>query len=266
MDQKILLLSGSKQAGKDTSCNFIHGHVMLSQGVINEFYIDDGGKLVTNTAFYDEGGTLQQGMGVLDLDNPSELFQAYASSQVWPHVKAYSFADSLKDICMRLFGLTYEQCYGTNDDKNTLTSVKWNDISFALPPRTVGQIKRAGKIDDFLTARDFLQQFGTNICRKINPNCWVNDCFSQIIEEGVPLAIIRDARFPEEIETGWKHNAKVIRFNRNPNKDTHESEVALNKWKPGKFDFYLDNANMNIEEQNNAVKDKMIEWEWLQAI
>ena len=263
MEQRILLLSGAKQSGKDTICNHIHGHIMKQTGATKEFHVNDDGKLVVHTASYDSEGKIVEGMGVLNLDNPDERFQAYASSKIWPHVKAYSFADSLKDICMRLFGLTYEQCYGTDDDKNTLTSVKWSDITFALPPRTVGKIKKDGIRDDYLTARELLQQFGTNICRKINPFCWVNDCFNQIKAEQVPLAIVRDSRFPEEIETGWKYNAKVLRLGRRPFKDGHSSETALNKWPTMKFDYYLDNKKMEIAMQNELVIDELVKWGWL---
>ena len=36
-----------------------------------------------------------------------EDFAAYAQERIWPIVKAYSFADNLKHICMNLFGLTH---------------------------------------------------------------------------------------------------------------------------------------------------------------
>ncbi len=32
--------------------------------------------------------------------------------------KIYNFADPLKQLCIDIFGLTYNQCYGTDEAKN----------------------------------------------------------------------------------------------------------------------------------------------------
>ena len=43
-------------------------------------------------------------------------------------IRTYSFADPLKQICINLLGLSNEQCYGSDEDKNSLTSLRWEDI------------------------------------------------------------------------------------------------------------------------------------------
>ncbi|NMC62387.1 MAG: hypothetical protein GYA55_04395, partial [SAR324 cluster bacterium] len=39
-----------------------------------------------------------------------------------------SFADTLKDFCIETLGLTYEQCYGTDEQKNSSTKYLWENV------------------------------------------------------------------------------------------------------------------------------------------
>lgn len=266
MTQRILVLSGKKQAGKDTTSNFLHGYLMRRAGVTRAFDIDEEGKLLVYSEYENAKGETESGMGIFDLSRTDGEFFDYLAHRVWPFVKAYSFAEELKTVCMNLYGLTHAQCYGNDDDKNSPTGIKWSDISFTLPPRQVGQLKKTGKFDEFLTAREFMQNFGTNICRKIDDDCWVKSCYNQIISEGVPFAIITDARFPNEIAYGDNFDVKTIRLTRDVHGDSHESETALDdyEWDDTKH-FVLDNSEMSIVEQNQAVLSKLAEWGWITA-
>ena len=270
MTQRILLLSGKKQAGKDTTNNFLHGYLMRRAGVTRHFDIDEEGRLLVYTESLDVNGETEAGMGIFDLKRTDGEFFHYMANKVWPFVKSYSFADELKSICMGLFGLTYDQCYGTDADKNSDSKIKWSDISFALPPRHVGVLKRAKdgvkKFDQFLTARELLQQFGTGFCRKIYGDCWVEFCYNQVVAEKVPFAIITDGRFPNEIDLGDDYEVKTIRLLRDIHEDKHESELALDKyiWN-GDNAFILDNSEMSIVEQNQAILAKLAEWGWITA-
>jgi hypothetical protein len=270
MTQRILLLSGKKQAGKDTTNNFLHGYLMRRAGVISAFEVDEQGRLLVNTEFLNAAGEKEDGMGVFDLSRTDGEFFNYMANKVWPYVKSYSFADELKSICMGLFGLTYDQCYGADEHKNSNSKVKWSDISFALPPRQVGVLKKikdgVKKFDQFLTAREFLQQFGTNFCRKVYGDCWVDFCYNQVVAEGVPFAVITDGRFPNEIDAGKAHEVKTIRFLRDVHGDKHESELALDKYEWDEDNtFILDNSEMSIVEQNEVVLAKLAEWGWITA-
>ncbi len=266
MTQRILLLSGKKQAGKNVTSNFLHGYLMRRAGVTKAIDFDEKGRLLVYTSDFNAAGEKEDGMGIFDLDRTDDEFYRYMSQKVWPYVKAYSFADELKTICMGIFGLTYKQCYGNDDDKNSDSKVKWSDLSFALPPRHVGKMKRSGQFDKFMTSRDLLQQFGTNICRRIYGNCWVDVCYNQIVNDGVPFAIITDARFPNEIDLGDNYDVKAIRLLRNPHDDKHESETALDNYNwVDKNHFVLDNSDMTIVEQNQAVLAKLAEWGWITA-
>jgi hypothetical protein len=253
--QNILLITGKKQSGKDSLCNFIHGYLMKKHGIIDEYSLSPMGNLIVPT---DNGGN-----GILDLSQHNDEFYQYAAENIWPYVKSYSFAKYLKEICMELFDLSYDQCFGTDDDKNSYTDVRWSNVSFCLPPRTVGELKRSHKYDEFLTAREVLEIFGTKICRQINDFCWINKCLADVKKENVPLAIICDGRFPNEIIRSVEFGAKTIRLARNLYNSNSAPEVALDSWKPEKYDLYVDNRSMSIEDKHDIVLKNLIKWGWV---
>lgn len=152
------------------------------------------------------------------------------------NIKIYNFADVLKnDICINILGLTYDQCYGTDDQKNELTNNYWEDKQ--------------------LTAREVMQLVGTDIFRKLQLNVWVDATLNKINKEGVDLAIIADCRFPNEVEAVKKSGGSVIKLNRNPFNSNHASEVALDpkNFDNSRFDLIVFNQNLTIPQQTYAV-------------
>ena len=109
---KIIAFSGVKQSGKTTCSNFVHGLQLVRNSAIENFGINKNNELVV---FKDSKS------GVLDLTRTDDEFLDYVVGNVWPFVKLYNFADSLKYTCMNLFGLTKEQCFGSDKDKNNKT-------------------------------------------------------------------------------------------------------------------------------------------------
>jgi len=147
--------------------------------------------------------------------------------------KIYNFADPLKqDICMDILGMTYDQCYGTDEQKNELTD-----------------IVRDGSQ---LTVREVMQFIGTDIFRKMKPNIWIDATIKKIQNEAPDLAVIADCRFPNEVETVKNIGGYVIKLNRNPFNSDHASEVALDfgKYDHRNFNLVLNNERMSIDEQN----------------
>jgi hypothetical protein len=150
--------------------------------------------------------------------------------------KIYNFADPLKqDICINILGLSHEQCYGSDLDKNTLTHIQWGG--------------------HYLTAREVMQVVGTDILRTMYNNVWVNATINKIMREHLDLAIIADCRFPNEVESIKSAGGLVIKLNRNPYNSDHASEIALdaNNYPQSNFDLVLNNNIMTIDEQNNEV-------------
>lgn len=151
--------------------------------------------------------------------------------------KIYSLADPLKqDICINLLGLTFEQCYGADIDKNTLTDVQWD-----------------GKQ---LTAREVMQFVGTDLFRKMKHDIWINGMLNKIKKENLSLAICCDIRFVNEVERFKDMGGLVIKLTRNPYNSDHSSETALdpNNYDQSNFDLVIHNHNMTIEEQCDAIE------------
>ena len=241
----IIAFAGAKQSGKTTSVNFLHGHEMKSNGFINKFFIDEGGRLVVNAKYLDDNDKEFESMGVFDVFQESQTFADYASSTFWPFVKAYNFADPLKRLCIALFGLDREQCYGTDEQKNSLTDILWDNVSQDSSGR--------------MTAREFMQAFGTDICRKIKDDVWVSLCIKQIKDENPNLALIGDCRFKNEIDAVHEAGGKVIYFTRNSeSSDGHDSEKA-SEYKEH-YDCIIDNTNTSVEEQNKLVLEQIQAW------
>ena len=251
MTQHILGISGAKQSGKTTCTNFLHGYQMRFHDVVEKFLMNEKGEIIVNTISLDEKGEEIEGAGIIDVFSTDYEFTLYASQNIWPFVKAFSFANPLKVICINLFGLTYEQCYGSDDDKNSPVNIKWEHVA--------GVKGKKG----YLTAREFMQTFGTDICRLMKPDIWTSACIDRIHNSGTELAIVSDCRFPNEVEAVQQADGKVIRLTRNPFDDEHVSEKALDGYEG--FDCVIDNASMDMDEANRTLLDKLKEWGWLQA-
>lgn len=265
MSQKILVLSGRKQAGKNTTANFVSGMVMQMVGTTRSFNINEKGEL---EVFSVNEETREEGMAVLDITRTDRDFENYARYKIWPYVKCYSYADALKRFCHTVFNVKKEHLWGTDDQKNEETHINWSDITFVLPPRTVGELKKSGKYDKKMTGRELMSVFGTDVCRRIYHDCWAHACINQIKEEKVPLAIITDCRFPNEVKVAKAAGeedgieSKIVRLTRTVGDSEHASETALNDYDESEYDFYLDNTDMTIAEQNEEVLNKLVEWDW----
>ena len=191
----ILSFSGRKQSGKSTSADYIIS-------LINEHHI-------------------------MLRENRYELNMS---------CKIYSFADPLKqDICINILGLTYDQCYGSDDDKNTMTDLWWDGVQ--------------------LTAREAMEIIGTKIFRALKTNVWADATINKIKKENVDLAIISDCRFPNEVESVKNSGGINIRLDLDPFHSNSISENSLDHdvydW--SNFDIIIKNSKMTIEEKNKEI-------------
>lgn len=241
---KIIAFSGKKTSGKNTSANFMYSLFLLHSGLFKAVDIADNGfirvlKQNDQEVIFDP----QQyylGIGEIDLEIAETIFK------LTPTLTIYSLADALKnDVCMNILGLTYEQCYD-EQGKNQETHLKWSDM-----PGIV-KSKRG-----HMTGREVMEYMGTDVFRGIRNNVW-SDCTIRRIERESPqFAIITDVRFPDEVESIFKHNEtnEVIRLTRNPVDSKSKPECALDKdnfdW--SNFSHIVDNENMTIQEQTDAL-------------
>jgi hypothetical protein len=150
--------------------------------------------------------------------------------------KVYNFADPLKkDICINILGMTYDQCYGSDQQKNELVNCWWEDKQ--------------------LTAREVMQFVGTNIFRKMQNNIWADATINKIMIDKPSVAIIADCRFPNEVNAIKNAGGIVIKLMRNPYHSDHESETALdeNNYDYSNFDLVVHNDSMTISEQIDTI-------------
>ena len=247
---KILGISGRKQAGKNTVANIIHGIILKEQGLIEDWNIGKNGELVILTS--DSEGVTD--WGEFDVSRKDESFIEYAELHMWPFVKLYSFADSLKWICTDLFEIPYECVWGTNQQKNQIQEhLLWENMP-GIEITNSDALNKTGP----MTSREFMQYFGTEVMRKIYEPIWINSCINRIKKEGPELAIIADVRFPNEVnklETS-------LRLTRNVFNDSHSCESALDKesfdW--SNFDYIVDNENMSLDALCNYIKQHREIW------
>jgi hypothetical protein len=230
---KIIGISGKKQSGKNTAANYIHGIILKSKNIIEDFEVNKQGQLIIKTAVDGD-----EEYGVLDITRKDNNFVEYAHHNLWPYVKLYSFADGLKNLCIQFFGLSFAQTYGTDVEKNTLSKIKWEDTP-------TWQNSSLNTNRGLMTSRELLQYFGTDIMRQMYTNIWVDHAINTIEREQSELAILADVRFPNEVEAVKKAGGKVIRLTRECKNDEHSSECALDEdrydWK--NFDFIVDNTD-----------------------
>ena len=262
----IVALSGKKQSGKTSLSNYLHGHEMQRHDVVKKFFLSPEGNLVVNCTFQDEKGNDFEEMGVLDLQQRNDNFYRYAAKNIWPLIRAYNFADALKEMCVMLFNIPPECVYGTDEQKNQVQEhLRWENMPGVITCSEVwDSLCPDGEPDGLMyhaagpmTAREFMQHFGTDVMRKIYEPIWIENCFNRIEADRPPIAVIGDCRFINEIKAVQKKGGKVFRLSRSPYESTHQSEIDADNYK--KFDGVIDNANTSIEEScdlflNNLIK------------
>ena len=271
METKILGFAGHKQAGKSTCCNFLHGYQLRANGVINGFNILKDGSLVIDTVMIDSEGNEQEGYGTLDTSRSDIEFAEWAAYSMWPFIKKYSFASTLKEVAIGLFDLKSENVYGNNLQKNQKTHLNWSNMPGVITSATLAKKKDIKKLiqdgvlmyhkSGLMTHREFLQFFGTDICRKIYENIWHSKLIEDIGRENPLLAVVDDCRFPDEIETIQNSGGKVINLTRSKFKDSHSSESSLDEFDG--FDHVINNQNLSIHETNMKIIEVLDEWGWL---
>jgi hypothetical protein len=241
----VLGISGKKQSGKTTAGNFILSLYLAKLNASEKLYIDDDGNILISDLCGDKSYegifSIQSILSREIISNDILLFLEKLQNEI----KIYNFADILKiDICMNILGLTYDQCYGSDENKNELTSVKWPSE------------QNNDKSNKFMTAREVMQYVGTDIFRKMDTDVWVKSTINKILKEGPELAIITDCRFPNEVEAIKNIGGKVLRLTRSPFLSDHISETVLDKesydW--NNFDYIINNDNHNLYDQFSELK------------
>jgi hypothetical protein len=194
--------------------------------------------------------------------------------------RLYSFAGPVKRFCVDVMGLSEAQCYGSDEDKNSLTRYRWEDMPHY--PRIVERIRQQvlaehaalpwwyrwgealvghtqknveAEVDRRapkgpMTARQVMQEVGTGIGRQMHGEIWTEACLRQILSESPDVALIDDVRFPNEVDIVEKNGGVVLRLHRAPHRgDEHVSETALD----GCEDFSADVRNDLLDVRGSCL-------------
>lgn len=275
---QIICLAGSKESGKTTAANFLHGHILKLNEVIREYEMTKAGELKVNT-HYMKDGEVKEDMGVLDLSRKDDLYVQYADQMIWPFVKMYNFADALKELCITMFDISHEQAYGTY--KNSLTKLKWENMPGVIATEVamkfgqchdlwnIGHGPTADDLNDifggvalvhkpgFMTAREVLQFVGTDIFRRMYEPVWVNLLMNKIKEDSPLVAVIADCRFDNEAQAVLEADGTIVRLTRRPVRDTHPSEDGFKDFTA--FHKVIDNENLALPAANQELLDFLIQ-------
>jgi hypothetical protein len=204
------------------------------------------------------------------------LIKAYNDRAGVP-CEEFSFAYKLKEHCRDVLGLTHEQAFGTDAQKNTKVShllwenfpvpawqwpdgkvevavkkpwaVRFKNVDFG-PPVYVEAKPKTGP----MTGREVLQFWGSEITRKLYPNVWADACVRQIKASETyrrgGVCVVTDTRFPNEVDAVDGAGGATIRLTRNPFDDRHVSETSLDPdvfdW--GRFYAVIDNATLDVPQ------------------
>ena len=190
---------------------------------------------------------------------------------MWPYIKQYSFDSTVKVNGGVFFGLCEENADGTNMHKNQKTHFNWSQMPGVITNAALAKKKDIKQlIEDgvltyhkkgIMTNREFLQFFGTDVCRKIYEDIWRAKLMQDISREEPLIALVDDCRFPDEIEAIQSVGGKVIHLTRSKFTDNHASESSLDNFQG--FDAVIDNQNLSIHDTNVSIIKLLDEWGWL---
>lgn len=182
-----------------------------------------------------------------------------------------NFADSLKQICIDLFGFTREQLYDDKLKNVPVDHIRWENMPGIITDKWHYDFLFGYKnLKDFvvyhepgpMTPREFMEFFGTEICRKIFEPCWINATMADIRKfneahdsSKTNIHVIGDVRAPNEIKRIKNEGGAVFRLTRNPENRQTGLEKLLDQdgydW--NNFNAVIDNSKMSLDLKNEVV-------------
>lgn len=241
----IIALCGKKQSGKSSTAKFLCAHEMLRLGIIQNLVCYDDG---------DCGTTNPDGQNiVIDFYSQDTQTMSFLADNLDPTISCFSFAKRLKYAMKLIFNIPINIMYGTDEQKNSLSNVRLKDFYGKMEINEIKQMKTKMNADDFLTVRQVMQLFGTNVCRGIYDRCWIDGLLTDIADSNTALAIVDDCRFANEVKMLKEAGAICIKLARNPFEDSHASETSLDSVPDSDFDLVIDNRNMTLQDKNDAI-------------
>lgn len=257
---QIIGFAGKKQSGKSTCCNFLLGLKLHEHGICQNVSINKEGNIIVSDIF----GEKVSGVDWIPLT--PEYVDVSQLLHNFDPCKVYAFADPLKEFLINVFGIRREQLYGSDNEKNSETHLRWENMPGVITPQDLDYLEFDGKvIADYnleelglikhepgpMTAREVMQFFGTEVCRKMYGNVWTDTMKRMIKAGGAQLSLISDVRFDNEVHSIKEDNGIIIGLRR----DMYSSDHASEQINFDLCDYVIDNQNMSMEEMLRAVYD-----------
>ena len=254
---QIIGLAGKKQSGKNTICNCILAIKLSELGICKVSRLSDSGEIEV-TDIFGENPTKEE---FFLFKEPHVDVENLFENELGKYIRLYALADTLKEMSIGILGLERKQVFGTDEDKNSKTNLKWEDMPGVISP---GELKKKGftKVQASslgllvhakgkMSAREVLQYVGTDIFRKMNHKVWLDSFFSKVESEGSEIALVSDVRFKNEIEEIQKQGGFILGLSRDIYKgtDSHSSESEIGEILSS-CDVVIDNSELTIPEQN----------------
>lgn len=256
---QIIGFSGKKQSGKNTCCNFIVMLKLIENGVCRKAKLGDDGLIYVSDVF----GESSTGEEYMPFKQPHVHVDTLLNDM--GEVKIYAMADGLKEIAMNYFGLSYESVYGTDEQKNQVQEhLLWENMPGVMTPlewsrRQGGVLAGYNQHPEFfdiklnegsMTAREFLQFFGTDVMRKMFQDVWVTNCMSKIKKDKPKIALVCDVRFDNEFVAIHKEGGITLGLTKDIGSDDNHSSENVDIEKASKIIY---NSDISIKEQNKRV-------------
>ena len=257
---QIVGFAGKKQSGKNTACNFVVAMKLAELGICKASRMSNDG-LIEVTDVFGENPTSQE---FFAFAKPYVDVDALFNNELGEFIKVYALADTLKEMSVKILGLREEQAFGSDKDKNSKTSLRWEDMPGVISP---GELRHKGftrqqasslglmvHAKGKMTAREVLQYVGTDIFRKMHHNVWINSFFSKVKSDNSEVALVSDVRFTNEIQQIQENGGYVLGLTRDIYKggDSHSSESELDE-ALSMCDTIIDNSNLTLAEQNEKI-------------
>lgn len=264
---QIIGIAGLKQSGKDTSCNYITMLKLAENGVCKNARINDQGKIEVSDIF----GEKIRNKDYFPLEAPYVNVDLLYNNEV-QFCKKYALADALKSFLISTFGLEYNQLYGTDEEKNSKTHLRWQNMPGCILDKDFYKteyfkqmydkdmvvVKIKEKLMDelgirmvkngFMSAREVMQFFGTEVCRSMYENVWVDTLIRKIETDKPEVALVCDVRFDNEIKMLREKKAFVVGLTRDIN---HKKKGPRHKSERVNIDL----CNVAIRNQTKTVEE-----------
>jgi hypothetical protein len=261
---KLLGFSGKKDSGKDTLVRYIVGRELQKVGKVIKFEVSENtnGQLLVDV--YNGVGEnefdIQQ--GILNLYMTDKETLDFFKEYCYPYVRVFGFADKGKTFLNEFFGISREKMYGTNKEKDELSSFNWEQLPASLPKGEVKTIGRVVKKTGPMTYREVMEEWLQIILRGVDEKCHINATFSEINQSNTKFAIIKDVRNENEIDAIQSVGGKVIRLLKDSHGSTHEGEISLDNYDPTGYDYVLNNMGQTLEETIKELEKVLTKWGW----